>query len=320
MDNKNILIINLTSGLCNQLNTIAKSIILAEIFGRNIYFNSFQIHYNSNDNKLDFIEIINIDKLQENINKLKLNVIIKKILDIKPTEIIQLNSNNQKYEYIQDYISLIKKQENVKYLNIESPTSALIPEKYKKLLDDIVLDIHFTDKFIHFASRIKETFNLNNYICVHLRMEDDCLNYMASLLKNLSLKEIENIYKDIYTKEFEKISKYNVKIYICTSLGIYENNNNQFYKDLKKKYNLMDKNDLLLSIDLENNNYKCRELYGIIDYLIAKDSTYFVGCDWSSFSILLYNNHMFHKKNTTLLNLWHSCLDINNKIKNKDIE
>ena len=45
MDNKNILFINLTSGLCNQLNTIAKSIILAEIFKRDIYFQSFQIHY-----------------------------------------------------------------------------------------------------------------------------------------------------------------------------------------------------------------------------------------------------------------------------------
>jgi hypothetical protein len=234
MDNKNILIINLTSGLCNQLNTIAKSIILAEIFGRNIYFQSFQIHYNVNDNKLDFNEIINIDKLQENIKKLNLNVFIHKKLDINPNEIIQLNSNNQKYEYIQDYISLIAKKENVKYLNIESPTSAVIPEKYKEILDSIILDIHFTDKFIHFASRIKETFNLNSYICVHLRMEDDCLNYMVSLLNNLSLKEIENIYTDIYTKEFEKLSKYSVKIYICTSLGIYENNNNQFYKELKK--------------------------------------------------------------------------------------
>ena len=316
MDNNNILIINLTSGLCNQLNTIAKSIILAEIFERNIYFQSFQIHYNSNDNKLNFNEIINIDKLQENINKLNLNVIIHKKLDIDPSEIIQLNSNNQKYEYIQDYISLITLQEDIKYLNIECPISAAIPEKYKEQLASIILNIQFADKFIHFSSRIKETFNLNNYICVHLRMEDDCLNYMTSLLKDLSLKEIEDIYKDIYTKEFEKLSKYNVKIYICTSLGIYENNNNQFYKDLKKKYNLMDKNDLLLSIDLENNNYKCRELYGIIDYLIAKDSTYFVGCDWSSFSILLYNNHIFHIKNTTLLNLWQSCLDTNDKIKN----
>ena len=70
---------------------------LAEIFDRNIYFNSFQIHYNSNDNKLDFNEIINIDKLQENINKLKLNIKIHKKLNINPTEIIQLNSNNQKY-------------------------------------------------------------------------------------------------------------------------------------------------------------------------------------------------------------------------------
>ena len=318
MNHKNILIIDLTSGLCNQLNTIAKSIILAEIFGRNIYFNSFQIHYNINDNKMDFNKIINVDKLQENINKLNLNVIIHKKLDINPIEIIQFNSNIQKYTSIEDYISLIKKQDHIKYLNIESSTLPVIPEKYKTILDSIVLDIHFNDKFINFASRIKETFNLNNYICVHLRMEDDCLNYMAALLNNLSLKEIENIYKDIYTKELEKISKYNVKIYICSSLCIYENNNNHFYKELKKKYNLIDKNDLLLSINLENNNHKCRELYGIIDYLIAKDSTYFVGCDWSAFSISLYNNHMFHKKNTTLLNLWQSCLDTNDKINNEE--
>ena len=309
MNNKNILIINLTSGLCNQLNTIAKSIILAEIFNRNIYFKSFQIHYNSNDNKLSFNEIINIDKLQQNINKLKLNVKILKELNIKSTEIIQLNSNNQKYEYIQDYITLITEQNNVKYLNIKSPTSAILPDKYKDIEENIILNIQFSNKFLQLASKIKETFNLNNYICVHLRMEDDCLNYMESLLNNKSFLEIENIYKDIYTNELEKLYKYNVKIYICTSLGIYENNNNQYYKNLKKKYNLIDKNDLLFSINLENDNYKCRELYGIIDYLIAKDSTYFVGCDWSSFSILLYKNHILHNKKTTLLDLWKSCCD-----------
>jgi hypothetical protein len=314
MDNKNILIVDLTNGLCNQLNNIAESIILAEIFGRNIYFDFFQIHYNLNDNKLDFNKIINIDKLQENINKVNLNVIIHKKLEINPIEIIQLNFNNQ------DYTSFIPKQENIKYLKIKSSASVLIPEKYKELLDSILLDIPFTDRFINFSSRIKETFNLNNYICVHLRMEDDCLNSMASILKNLSLNDIDNIYKDIYTKEFEKLSKYNVKIYICTSLGIYENSNNQFYKELKKKYKLIDKNDLLHSIDLENNNHKCRELYGIIDYLIAKDSTYFVGCDWSSFSLLLYNNHIFHIKNTSLLNLWKPCFELNNKINNKVIK
>jgi len=309
MDNKNIFLINLTSGLCNQLNTIAKSIILAEIFNRNIYFQSFQIHYNSNDNKSNFSEVINIDKLQENINKLKLQVKILKELNINSTEIIQLNSNNQKYEYIQDYISLITKQKHIKYLNIECPTSALLPDKYKEMEENIILDIHFSDKFTYLASRIKETFNLNNYICVHLRLEDDCLKYMKSLLNNLSLKEIEDIYKEIYLIELEKIYKYNVKIYICTSLGIYENNNNQFYKELKQKYNLIDKNDLLLSMNLGNYNYKCRELYGIIDYLIAKDSTYFVGCDWSSFSILLYKNHLLHNKKASLLNLWKTCCD-----------
>ena len=306
---KNILVINLTSGLCNQLNSIAKAIILASIDNRDLYFQSFQIHYDINNNKLNTNEIINIDKLQEIINYLELDVKIYKNIDIKEDKIIDLNVNNQDYSYLEDFTSYLKKQKEDSFLNIGSPICAKIPEKYKDALDKIILNIQFTEKFITYSSRIKETFHLQNYICVHLRMEDDCLEYMVKLLKNKSYKKVEDIYKEKYTSLFKELSNYKVKIYICTSLCIYENKNNIFYQELKKKYNLIDKNDLLLSMNLGNNDSKCRELYGIIDYLIAKDSTYFVGCDWSSFSILLYNNHKFYKKNTKLIDLWKSCLE-----------
>ena len=100
-----------------------------------------------------------------------------------------------------------------------------------------------------------------------------------------------------------------MNIYICTSLGIYENYNNVFYQILKKEYNLIDKNDLLNLIEINGvtKGLKKRELYGIIDYIIAQDSSYFIGCDWSSFSITLKYNHMIKNKQNKLLSIWDLC-------------
>lgn len=310
MESKNILFIKPSSGLCNQINCITKSIILAEIFNKNIYFDSFQIDYKNTDNNININNILNLDKLQNILQKVKIKVKIYKELDINKEEIINLKTNNQDISYITDIISLIKKQESEKYLYIGSPISCIIPDNYKDIESYISLNIPFSDKFLNYASKIKETFQLQNYACIHLRMEDDCLNYMVKLLENKkTFQEVENIYKYIYLEEFEKLKKFNVKTYVCTSLGIYKNNNNKFYGELKKKYNLIDKNDLINSINIDNDDNNCRELYGIIDYIIAKEANYFVGCDWSSFSILLYNNHIHYKKNTKLLNLWKMCND-----------
>ena len=72
--------------------------------------------------------------------------------------------------------------------------------------------------------------------------------------------------------------------------------------------NQIDKNDIIRELNFDLGGKKCRELYGIVDFIIARDSNYFIGCDWSSFSLLIYNNHIFRNKKTKLLNLWKNCI------------
>lgn len=83
-------------------------------------------------------------------------------------------------------------------------------------------------------------------------------------------------------------------IYVCTSLGIDANLNNDFYKEIKREYGLIDKTDIMNINILED--CKCREIYAIIDFIIAKKSSHFIGVDWSSFSLQIYNSHLTHNK------------------------
>ena len=306
---KKLLIINLKSGLCNQLNCIVKSIILASITNRNIYFNKFQIDYKNLNNLIPFNDVIDLNKLQILSDKYKLNVQILKKIDeniINNIKNIDVKDLENDVYYIKNFIKIIKENEDIDYLNIEAPISSNIPENYNNIFNNLSINIPFSNKFVEYSNYIKKKFKLDYYLCVHLRLENDAIKHMTNLTKNNNFDEYNNIYKNIYEKELEIIKHWNVRKYICTSLGIYENINNSYYLDLKKKYNLLDKNDIINEIKFDDEN--CRELYGIIDFLIAQDSNYFIGCDWSSFSLLIYNNHTKKNKKAKLLNLWKSCI------------
>jgi hypothetical protein len=160
MESKKILIIKPESGLCNQINCITKSIILAEMFNKDIYFDSFQIDYKNTNNNININDILNLDKLQNILQEVKLKLKIYKKLNINKEEIINLKTDNQDISYITDIISLIKKQEYEKYLYIGSPISCIIPDNYKDICTYISLNIPFSDKFLNYASKIKETFQI----------------------------------------------------------------------------------------------------------------------------------------------------------------
>ena len=101
---------------------------------------------------------------------------------------------------------------------------------------------------------------------------------------------------------------YKVRIIGAGSIGKHLENafvNNDFYVELKEKYNILDKNDI---IKVYNNN--CREIYGILDFIIAKDSNKFIGCDWSSFSIYIYESHVNSKKDTSLIDIWSTVVKL----------
>lgn len=307
---KNYLIIHPKNGLCNQLQSISKGIILGIISNRDIIFKCFQLDYKNFDNLCPFDTIIDIKNLQKKLNMKNINVNIDSNTEIKGIPIfIPENDINYSKDIadIKDFIKylFIDKNTNIKYIDIGCPISCDIPYEYIDIYDYINLNIKFVDKYIDIANEIKEKLKLKYYCCVHLRLEDDSINFMKDQNKKLDFNTVNEIYKNKYIEELELLNNTKQKIYICTSLCMNENINNLFYKDIKSKYNLIDKNDI---INVNQNN--CREIYGIIDFIIAKDSLYFSGSDWSSFSIYIYINHKFNNKDAKLINIWNTLINI----------
>ena len=153
---------------------------------------------------------------------------------------------------------------------------------YNLILYEIMIEIDFVEELKNISNNIINKLNLTNYTCIHLRLENDAINYINKFT-NIGYDNVNKIYKEKYLLEeiFFKNNKNNV--YICTSL-CKDDINFDFYNNLKSKFNLKDNNDFITY-----NN--CREIYGIIDYLIAKNANYFLGCDWSGFS--LYINYYY---------------------------
>jgi hypothetical protein len=294
------LIINPKNGLCNQLASISIGIILGLITNRDIIFKSFQIDYKNFDNICSFDSIIDIENIKNIIKNKNLNINVYSNMNIKGKKII--TNSNEDISNIKNFIELLSIKENINenYLDIGCPISCDIPKEYINIQEYINNNIKFTKKYIDIAKIIKNKLGLDYYCSVHLRLENDSINFMKELNPNLRDEYINKIYKEKYIEQFELLNSYNTKIYVCTSLGICENINNNFYKEIKEKYNLIDKNDII-NISEEKN---CREIFGIIDYIIAKDSEYFVGCDWSSFSISIYSSHVNNNKNSYLINIW----------------
>ena len=315
---KKYLIISPKNGLCNQLASISIGIILGLIMNRDIIFKSFQIDYKNFENVCSFDSIIDIEHLNNILKNKKLNINIYSNININSTKII--TNSNENISNIKNFIPLLLLNDNIneEYLDIGCPISCNIPNEYKFIQEYININIKFTKHYIDIANNIKKKLGLDYYCTIHLRLENDALNFMKELNPNLTNEYINKIYKEKYLSQIEMLNKYKTKIYICTSLEINENINNNFYKEIKKKYNLIDKNDIIDKMNLSNDssskdniiNNNCREIFGIIDYIIAQDSEYFVGCDWSSFSIAIYSSHLNNKKNSYLIDIWNELKNI----------
>lgn len=302
MSTRKYLIVRPKYGLCNQLYSISKGIIYGLISNRDVIFSGFQIDYRDDNNLWEFTDIIDINDLQEKIKNLNLKINISSDLNIQSKKINTFSSEN--ISNIKDFINILLHEENIneELLDIDNPISSTIPEKYNNLYKYLNINIKFIDKYIIMAHEIKNNLHLKNYVCIHLRLEDDAIKFMIDQNGKLNFDDVNLIYKKKYIKELEYLrSINNSPIYICTSLIVNENINNDFYKKLKDEYNCVDKN-----MFINNSDYKCRELYAIIDYIIAKDSHYFIGCDWSSFSYYIVQNHIFTKKDFKLIDIYES--------------
>ena len=307
---KKIFILEPRSGLCNQLNCIAIGVVIGAIYNRKIYFHGFQVDYSNEYDLTDFEDIIDINYINKILKEYNINTCILKKKDLIKLDIEHeniktfevLNTFDKPIFNIKNIFPFLNIKENLdkQILNLKNPINTILPDEMNNFYNYIRIHLIFNEKYMEITNNIIEKFELNNFCCVHLRLEDDAIEYVNQ--KN-DFDYINDIYKQIYINELEILKKTDTQIYVCTSLGLFENKNNLFYKIIKKQYNLIDKNDLLIKLGL-NDMLEQREICGIIDYLVALKSDYFVGCDWSSFSIAIKNHHEFHKKSYNLLNIW----------------
>jgi hypothetical protein len=287
---KKVFIVKPRNGLCNQLQTIVNSILLAEVYNRDIYFDKFEINiYNNNLDSFD--NIISIDNLNKLLLELNIDVrIIKTIDDAINIKMLpnydQIPTANNINIYIDEY-------NHESYIDIGNPVSLDRGCKYLNVLHGIPFQQRFYDK----ANLVKDKLNFDKYICIHLRLEDDALNFY-SVTQNIDINELTNKLKNEYLKIIN--NNCNTLIYVCTSLNLFDNINNEFYTNLKSNNkNIIDKQ----SIEFEKEYIDNRELAAIVDLIIAIDAHEFYGWGWSSYSNFLSSMHQVNNNKTYLINI-----------------
>ena len=306
-----VFIVSPRIGLCNQLQTIVKGILLAIKFNRNIYIDRFQIDL-QNNNLCDIRDILDIEKIN-----IFLQDIIKipiKILDIINIDIINnlhnyrlpnIDYNNiAHYSYINDDIELNNKMEIIYLGNI---VSLDLYKSFNYIYDDysnnnlyylIINNIKFNKIFYKIKDIIKEELKLTKFNSIHLRIEDDAIKYFSKCY-NLSVEDYNIKILNFYNDNIKKLNQNNT--YICSGILDFDNTINlDYYKNIKNDNKLLcDKKNIII----DNYYLDNRELIAIIDLLVAFDSDFFIGCHISSFSQVIKNYFKYNKKNCILFNI-----------------
>jgi hypothetical protein len=300
-------IVSPNGGLCNQLQTIAKTLCLGIKYNRNIYIDKFRIDYRYNK-YCDINNILNIDKINiflQRFGNIKIIKFIKNINQKKINEykIPNLNYNNiPELSYINNYIEE-NLDKNIIYLG--NIVSLDIYKTFGYIWDDnsnnyhlIMSNLIFIDKFYEIKNDIKTQLGLNNnFTSIHLRIEDDMIFY-GSKFYNLQLQEYNTKLLSFYDNSINSIDS---KIYICSGILNFDNKiNYNYYNNLKNiKLHICDKNNINIDSYYKNN----RELIAIIDLLISQESSKFIGSGVSSFSTALHQYFKLNNKDSELFHL-----------------
>ena len=137
-------------------------------------------------------EVLNITELNHMLKKLNININVLTTLDphiecnIKPLYGVE-------YDKIPTLIILnniieLQENQNTRYLDIGAPVSLCIYKSfglhfvdYSNTYHSITCNMPFHTKFYDLANSIKTHLNLTDYTCIHLRIEDDAIDYYSSV-------------------------------------------------------------------------------------------------------------------------------------------
>jgi len=290
-------------GLCNQLQSIVKTLLLGMKYNREVYIDGFQIDLESN--RIDNInEVLDIDRMNNFYEQNNLSVRIKKNMEFI------INAENYKmtdvdYNNIPTSLFINDKIENNLNNNIifvGNPVSLCLnlsfdidANNFSNLYFLLITNIFFKQKFYDLKDSLKKELNLTNFTSIHLRIEDDALHHFSNCY-NLTIEKYNEKLLNYY---LDKINKTNNKIYICSGILDYSNKINlNFYNELiNNNNNICDKRNNTIIPDYIKSN---RELIAIVDLIMSFDSENFIGCWISSFSQII-NAYFINKSKSTEL-------------------
>jgi hypothetical protein len=303
-----MIIISPRIGLCNQLKTIANGILLGIKYNRNIYIDKFQVDLKSGE-LCEINIILDIEKINIFLKNI-LKTSIRILTTIDQGIIDNLHNyclpdidykNIQNISYINDNIEL---NQTMEIIYLDNIVSLDIYKSFNFIYDDysgdnlftlIITNIQFDNAFYKIKDYVKQELNLTKFNSIHLRIEDDAINFF-SMCYNLSIQDYNNKILSFYHDSIKILSK--DKTYICSGMIDFDNTiNNDYYTNLMKNNNLLcDKKNIIIDKFYLNN----RELIAIIDLLIAYDSEIFVGSLISSFSSTISHYFKYNNKECIL--------------------
>jgi hypothetical protein len=304
-----IFIVEPKLGLCNQLQTIVKGILLSIKYQRDLFIHNFQINLNTKT-FANINEILDIDEINKFLKHYNYNIKILKELDCSILNKIEdFKLPNIDYNKISDLRTINTDIENYlqnEYIYLGNIVSICLQNSlnlkyydFKNKYYQILSNLKFNKEFYQLKDKIKNDLKLTNFTVIHLRIEDDALKHFSHFHK-IPINEYNNKLKSFY--ELHINNNKNTNIYISSGILNFDNKINcQYYLDLKGKYNnIFDKSNIQIDKYYLNN----RELIAIVDLLICFDSSKFIGCGISSFSRVIegyLNYNSLIKKSNIIL-------------------
>jgi hypothetical protein len=267
-------------GLFNQLISFINGLIIANQVNRHVYEPRFLVNYD-NLESIPISSIINIDQLNQILKLLNIDICV--IKDDKPW----IKSKNH------GSTTLISKSLAIVCENIENQDSQYLDigntfnleldkgEYLSKIEKELFYNIPFTSIFYDILDFCKENYLTNNYSAVHLRLEDDWIDFTKNG-KDFNIHS-ENLLSN-YFKKMEDIFSSNDNIYLATHLLKLSHANNYMIDIIKLKYP-----NMVTNIPWRNNFnlHIGREIDALVDYIICINSEKFLATSGSTFSAIV---------------------------------
>ena len=273
------------TGLLNQLINFVNGLIIGHLTNRIIYEPTFLPNYNSLDS-ISYSEIVDTDHL---------NILLKTLgLDVSVSMGEHLDKQNwYKPSYYSKFFlnpalnSIVDTltQDDQPYIDLGIvfgffDTTADLGDKRLR----IYKEMRFRPQYYDVVKYCVSTHLNNKYNVVHLRLEDDWVNYIMTLTG----ETFDNLTKRVvaaYIQGMSQLFSPNDTIYIATHLLKSENKNNPIMYDIKRRYP-----NAVFSISWRDkfpNIPIGREIDALVDFLICRGAGRFIGWHQSTFSIML---------------------------------